>query len=1281
MGRSLGRSTALVMIIMSLAVVGLVTWAVDTSTEGSVRDSAVGRLLSFERSGRAAEARSQTRAAARKRRSPASPDGRPLSKTEVLDPRARCRVTGTVVDEKRNPVAGVKVSVRGPAGYDRSANSGKDGRFTIEDLATGTFDVFATHEAYVPLVRPGFTLARAGESAEVNFELPLGAAVEGIVRDEAGNPLSGVRIAARRQSAEVLENGRIYLDDTFYKTQKTDSRGTFTIAGVSLGDSVFEFARAGYAMEVRKVSIAAAAEQPKVEVVLKKTGMLEGVVLNDLGQPVSTTTVHLLRYKPMSGAGERIEKGSLTVTSDGEGRFKFTKLFTEGFYDLHVDDPRYAPETFPLVPVGSREVVCKVGSGGKIEGRTEFIDRATTPASVLVIAEAVVDGTTVTKEAKSDGLGRFTMEKLPYGKYDLSVRGSGLASEPKRDVAVDRNTPTRDVIVEVYEASTVKGRVADGRSDSPVAGASVVVEASYGPKFSRRRTFQTRTDQHGGFALYRLPGGAHVARASARGFLKPIADRSEAHFTLAPGERKSDLALVLDRGGVVDGFVLDHNGRPVEGADIQLFAPSNVFARIDSRSLKGRTDATGYFKVSGIEVGERTQLYASARKQGFAKVRSSIIDLTARKPEATTQLRLKPGGVVTGKVTDKQELPVPGALLKFESSEFPGDPSPSGVTAKVRPDGTYLLANIPPGQGHISVTRSGYVSQGRGVSVKDSEPTSNVNFKLHPGGTISGTVAALDGRPIAGARVRATGLDGAEGSDEAVTDRNGRFAVSNLGPGHFKLLASFRLSTPEGEQHYQFENPRVPLGSTGISIDCDVGNLLTGYVVDEEGQGVKGFTISLRSRSDTQPPQDFTFRLDRTPPDSRGSFQVFKIPRGVYSMRVAAEGYEPYVNEDLAVGPTRRTDLPRIRLRSAGGVRGLLVSSSTNRPVNGVHVRLISDTATNYDVPVGVSNAAGEFHISTAVTGTYDVEFSHPSYLPHKVEGVHVTARRLKDLGRLFIEAGGAIRGTVTDESGEPVRGMRVRISGLEKEVHTDAAGNYLFQGVQAGRWNVVARGEVNKRTVYSFQAAAVQPDETEAVDFRLETSADLDGLLAAASGQEGLRDGTVRIHPFDENALVLDDIHYDAEASPSDKRFEIAQVPPGPYFLWATGVGATNAIYTAWQTLNLKRGQNQTVVQVGSGQVRGNAVVEGTAKPAGNVTVQLRPLFDALRLPQTLYDKLVRTDVTSDNGKFQIGQIQPGPYQVLYRSDEGTWYAQVPFHMGHGQVLDGYGLAVPGAQ
>ena len=86
----------------------------------------------------------------------------------------------------------------------------------------------------------------------------------------------------------------------------------------------------------------------------------------------------------------------------------------------------------------------------------------------------------------------------------------------------------------------------------------------------------------------------------------------------------------------------------------------------------------------------------------------------------------------------------------------------------------------------------------------------------------------------------------------------------------------------------------------------------------------------------------------------------------------------------------------------------------------------------------------------------------------------------------------GNIRGTVTDNQGNPLEGVRIRIEGLEStrryEVNTDAEGEYFHGGVtRQGAYRVIAEKDgFQSAYVEGIQAGSSRSDAGSEVDFAL---------------------------------------------------------------------------------------------------------------------------------------------------------------------------------------------------
>ncbi len=1184
-----------------------------------------------------------------------------------------CDLAGLVTDEERHPVGKATITLRpNGAGLDRTWETGDDGRFRTGSVPEGVYDVLASHPDYVTLIRPNLAMRRSDASPQIEFRLPLGATARGLVTDEEGAPLADVRVAARRQALGQLAGGETYLDNSTYKLRRTDTAGTFTLEGVALGANVFEFLKRGYQLETTVLEVAPGRPADLGRVVLRRTGSITGLVVDEESRPLPGTSVTLTRYRA-PGAEARPPAGDrVTTVTAANGLFAFNRLFNEGGYDLVAENPGYATGYYPGVPAGTEGMICKLDRGGEISGRVEFIDRPTTAVSMALVAEAVVKGTTVTRETASDGAGAFRFTRLPFARYRVTAAGDRYVTEERKPVAVEKGKPATEVKVEVYEACLARGRVQEIDTQKPIAQAAVTVRAAYGPAQARTRTFTATTGPLGDFEFPRLPAGLHSAQATAPGFARASSGASAQTFTLLPGEKKTDITLNLDQGGTVEGYVRTPNRSAVDAAEVQLFPATQAWGAVDTRNLKTKTDANGRFRIGGIEYGERLQLYASASKPGLAKARSPMIDLTVNKRSAAVDITMSPGGGIGGTVTDANSIPITGAEVRFTSREFPGDPTPSVVVTYTRADGVYAINNATPGRGRVRVSRSGFVEKTRTVTVGDGQWLAPVDFRLTGGLAISGRLTSLEGEPIANASMEAKPFRGVEGRDTDSTDRDGKYELTNLGRGLFQVHASFKLPTPDGTQDYLFVLPAVPAGTAAADLDCDVDCHLAGMVRDEDDTGVPSFTVSLRSLDMGWNTQNFRFNLTRTFDGARGFFRILRVPRGFYSLRVVAEGREVYQDDNLLVGPNNRTELRDIRLRGAGGVTGELLSAGTARPVNNATVRLMDeDIASPEAKRLGLSarsDYSGRFRVGMVAAGSYTMEVTHPNYLSYTLTGVRVSRRRPTDVGTIRLEAGGSISGHVEDEDGMPVPDIQVRARGQDaaKDTKTDAAGNYLLQGLRPGPVAVVLDGTYEGLRVYQYQSARVQPDETQEVNFVVDSAATVDGVADAPAG---VPTGTVTFRPFDENGAVLADIRFSATISGG--RFRVPALPTGRYLLTATGTAA-GARWVHWREVYLGRGDNPMRIGLPASLLRGRAV-NAAGAPAKGITVELHPIITNIRMAAGVYDPLVLRTTSAADGSFAFRHMQQGPWQVVYRDPAAGMVAHPPLFISPGQVTTDY--------
>lgn len=1225
-------------------------------------------------------------------------------------------VAGLVTNDDGKVIPGAKVTLRGQS-PGKPVTTDREGRFALLAPGAGVYDVAADHPQYVAVVIRKLELSAQNRRIEVTIRLPLGATVNGRVLDTDGKPIEGARISSHRRKLEQMsEGGNVFLDDASYKTAETSSTGEFILTGIGLGATVVDCVRAGYDPSNRETNFNPDTVKRPLEIKLTKSGVLAGAVIDEDNNPVSSATVRLTRYRGFGERPQDLQPGKFDYMTTASGQFAFGKLFTEGFYDLRVDSPNYATAIFVQVPVGTDKLACTLEHGGAIEGHAVYIDRSTSASKLELVATAVINGTTFTMQTGTNEDGSFAYEHLPYGRYSIDSGTPGIAAEPLNNVPSTRDRRTTNVLVQLYEAATAEGHVYESGIDVPVEAATVTVQSSYGPYQKYSRTFRTTTDRLGHFRLSRLPGGFHIIKAAAKSLLSSASGTSAQTFTAQPGERINNLVLRLTQGGSVEGYVSAPDGSKVDQADVQLFGYRSG-QLIDAKTLHSTTDISGYFRIWGIEIGDGVQLNASIAKAGYAKTRSNTIELTQDNPQALVNVVMKAGAAIAGKVTDTANRPLADAEIKMTSREFAGDPTPSVTNVRTGVNGVYLAEHLPGGRVLMVVTRRGYVQQSKEITVTDGRVTPNVNFKMTAGNGISGRVITFENKPVPNAKLTASPLSGATGYATATSDKNGDFFLRDVGKGFFQVDAVFTLQTSDGTQSYTFTQPRVASGASNISIDCDLANNVAAHVEGDERTAISNFKLSLRSRTNTQPPQDFRFNLDRSYTKAGGFFRVLNLPRGVYAIEITSPGYETYKNDNMTVGPGKRTVWQDIRFHPSANVTGVLISSTTSRPVNNATVRVLDASKQDYAiissgdlsssmnkdvaqvldpdsldslnpaymqnrtqlkvranvVATGKSDYTGTFNVGGTASGTYTVEIEHPDYISARLPGVSLLAKDVTDLGQIYMDPGGGLTGRVTDDSGNPLVSASVQVLGVDpdKLARTDSGGNYRLRGVPPGQWTVLAKSASGMRASHAFALTTIQSDETAVLNLQLDTAAQLRCAMQGA----GVKSASGRLYAIGPGAQVFDSIYYGTTWN--GRELVASGIPTGTYFLRATGSAASGS-YIAWRVVDLDFGPNTTGLQVPSADVRGQ-VLQRSGEVGGKTGLQAWPIVQGVSLPQTILAMLVKTASSGTNGIFRLGPLQAGGYRVNYLPPgSGAWISLPPFAIGEGERLQGSNITLP---
>lgn len=418
-------------------------------------------------------------------------------------------------------------------------------------------------------------------------------------------------------------------------------------------------------------------------------------------------------------------------------------------------------------------------------------------------------------------------EGLAPGRWVLAWSGPGISSDEEGvTLSVGATLP---VDVPLRAGRSLAGSVRDDLG-MVVAGAEVVVRTVSGPfDGTPRPGITAKSGSDGRLKLVGLPVDADLAWEA----------RAEGH-EVSKGRLggETSLQVVLERAQRVTGRVVDADGKPIEGAGVNVFwarKDDDGVAR-EHRSQPGpiRTDATGVFAFHRLYRWDGNLL---VRAHGHLSARRELEALPvlgeSRELDLGT-LTLGKGRTIPGRVVAAEDgTPVAEAQLTAEWALSPR--LLDEVRATSDAEGTFELSGLPEGSPvRLSAKAPGYAL----MRIDLSPDATSTELALRRGGRIEGLVC---GTPAELARTSVWfGSEARRHSSGNALDvgPDGRFVVQNAEPGRWTFTRGWRHRDAAGRT----------LGGTGgvanaeasatvedgvtarVRLACD-GILVTGTVV------------------------------------------------------------------------------------------------------------------------------------------------------------------------------------------------------------------------------------------------------------------------------------------------------------------------------------------------------------------------------------------------------------------------------------------------------------------
>jgi hypothetical protein len=877
---------------------------------------------------------------------------------------ARARISGSVVDEDKRPVAAAHLSTRATArgdmfslnfmpgrGNTAEGYSAPDGRFVLRDVEIDSdLQVDALKRGYPGAKSPSMKLGAGEKKTGVMLTIPRGVAITGRVTDKDKKPLSGVGVDATEAANDamggmrrmVISNMQPRNDDTY----RTGSDGTFSIR-VKEGTYDLSFKREGYsAKNVRGTKVDA--NTKPIDVVLDPGVEISGRVTRG-GAGVEGVNVRAMSQDGFSNA-----------VSGPDGAFRLTDL-TPGQMMLNVNKQESFIQEMRSVTAPTRDLVIELPSGGRITGRvldknshqpvTSFMAGVTTSRSgggMMVMMPPMQ------KQFTSDD-GSFVLEGIKPGMTQVVVNAPGYTTARVPNIEVEDGKTAPDVEVDVETGAKLTGRVT-GPDGSALSGVSVRSDPMAGGgrvmRFDGNDNSAT-TDPSGEYTIDTLEPGEKTFTFSRSGYIA-----QQKTVTIAGG-KDSRLDVQMSTGTRATGFVVTDSGAPVPDADVRALSASEM-----DGGRSGRSDSNGAFTIEGLAPGHYT---FNASKNGYTSGIVRDVDIASSGP---VRITLKNGGVITGHVNGLTAQELEQTTVYANGAGNAGGPM-GGSTAPVDSAGNFRIEGAPSGTVRISA-RTGAMFGG---SSKSAAPKT---VELEPGGTAqvdidfkSSTVirgrVTRNGAAVSNAQVMFIPRGGrSQTSASVAADADGRYELSGLDDGTYTVQAV------DMERLNPFATQYEVHGSGTFDITIKTVTL-RGHVVDAaDTRPLADVSVELRpSNGQTI----FGGRGGQT--DAGGNFVIENIASGSYQITADKSGYG-HDSRQVIIGDSTPEDV-QFRLSPSDGILIRAIDVRDNTPLT-VNVLRVVDAQGN-DLPTG----SGFFNSTEVVKlalapGTYRVTVSARNY-------------------------------------------------------------------------------------------------------------------------------------------------------------------------------------------------------------------------------------------------------------------------------------------------------------
>jgi hypothetical protein len=532
----------------------------------------------------------------------------------------------------------------------------------------------------------------------------------------------------------------------------TDVHGLYAIDHVEPGNYTIVISASGYQTKSFGFSLDNNIATIINASLVPNAGIISGTVINE-----NTTN-------PISGATIKLFQGTtfLTTTSTNtSGGYSFPNL-APGNYIVVAGATGYGTEfQGAVVSIGITTTVnfALRSQQGAIAGT---VTDASTTNPISGATVTILNGNTIITSVETDVGGNYSAPNLTPGNYTVIVYAINYQTQSKGATVTAGNTTIVDFAL-ISAPGTIQGIVTRADTNAPISGATVAI-------FQQVNFIgSVLTSPDGTYLFPGLAPGSYTVIANASNFQIQVVGA-----TVSSSATTTVNFALSGNPGSINGKVIDAvSNNPIAGAAIRVLnGPTLIATAI--------TDSNGNYIIPNIAPDDYFVI-AQAPSYQFAVKQTSVTPNNI----TTVNFALNPfPGTISGTVIDNTTTdPIAGATVVVFQGTTPVAFSLTDA------NGNYSIPDLASGNYTVVVKAPGYQIAQTAVIV-NANATTIVNFALlaNPGAVAGTVIDRCAGAGLPGTLVIA--LDGTSIVSFGLTDSNGQYAIDNLGPNIYTLVAT-----------------------------------------------------------------------------------------------------------------------------------------------------------------------------------------------------------------------------------------------------------------------------------------------------------------------------------------------------------------------------------------------------------------------------------------------------------------------------------------------------------